>query len=214
MYLFISHLVYLVLLKWILPPITITQMESLVLGEGLKKTHVSSSKISNEIKLAVIAAEDQQFPYHNGFDLESIKKVLNKSKNSNFSRGASTISQQTAKNVFLWQGRSWLRKGLEVYFTLMIELIWGKERILTVYLNCIEMDNGVFGIEAASQHYFQQSAKNLSKRDASYIAATLPNPKLYTIIPLSNLITKKSSWIRRQMRNLQSDEKIKKLITN
>ena len=212
--LFILQLVYIILLKWIYPPITITQIENIINGNGLKRDFVSSENISRQAKLAVIAAEDQKFATHNGFDVESIKKVLNRSKNNQFSRGASTISQQTAKNVFLWQGRSWIRKGLEVYFTCMIELIWGKERILAVYLNCIEMDQGVFGIEAAANHYFNKSAKNLTKKEASYIAATLPNPKKYTIIPLSGLIQKRSRWIRKQMRQLEGEESIKKLIIN
>jgi monofunctional biosynthetic peptidoglycan transglycosylase len=207
-------LVYIILLKWINPPITITQIDSLLSGYGLKRDYVSNKNISKEIKLAVIAAEDQKFATHYGLDMESIKKVLDKTKNNKFSRGASTISQQTAKNVFLWQGRSWIRKGLEVYFTFMIELIWGKERILSVYLNCIEMDQGVFGIEAAANHYFNKSAKILTKKEASYIAATLPNPKKYTIIPLSRYILKRSRWIRNQMNHLQSEPNIKEIIIN
>jgi monofunctional glycosyltransferase len=212
--LFIIHLIYIVSLKWMYPPITLTQIESLVEGYGIKKEYVSFNKISQHAKLAIIAAEDQKFATHKGFDIENIQKVLNKSKNNNFSRGASTISQQTAKNVFLWQGRSWIRKGLEVYFTFMIELIWGKERILAVYLNCIEMDNGIFGIEAAAKHYFKKSAIDLTKRESSYIAATLPNPKKYTIVPLSGYIAKKSQWIRKQMTHLQTDSNINQIIQN
>ncbi len=186
----------------------------MVSGYGLKKDYVDYSNITKEAKLAVIAAEDQEFANHHGFDIKSIKKVLEKNQGKKPARGASTISQQTAKNVFLWQGRSWIRKGLEVYFTLMIELIWGKERILDVYLNCIEMDNGVFGIEAAAYHYFKKPAQKLNRKEASYIAATLPNPKEYTIVPMSGYILKKSSWIRKQMRHLQSDESIKKIIVD
>ena len=133
---FISHLLYLILLKFVDAPITITQLNSIVNGNGLKRTHINLNEISIHGKLAVIASEDQLFPDHNGFDIKSIKKALayNKKKPGRV-RGASTISQQVAKNVFLWQGRSWIRKGIEVYFTFMIELIWGKKRILEVYLN-------------------------------------------------------------------------------
>lgn len=127
-------------------------------------------------------------------------------------RGASTISQQVAKNVFLWQGRSWVRKGLETYFTFMIETFWGKKRILEVYLNVIETGDGVFGIEAAAQKYFNKPAKNLSKQEAAMIAACLPNPKKYRVKPPSNYISYRSSVIMKQMNNLQSDPDIQQVI--
>ena len=130
--LLISHLLYVVLLRFMLPPITITQISSLIEGNGFKRNHVPINEISKNAKLAVVASEDQLFPDHNGFDIKSIQKALafNKKKKGKKIRGASTISQQVAKNVFLWQGRSWIRKGLEVYFTFLIELVWGKKRIL------------------------------------------------------------------------------------
>ena len=161
--LLISHLLYVVLLRFILPPITITQISSLIEGNGFKRNHVSMNEISKNAKLAVMASEDQLFPDHNGFDIKSIQKALdfNKKKKGKKIRGASTISQQVAKNVFLWQGRSWIRKGLEVYFTFLIELIWGKKRILEVYLNEAEMGKGIFGIEAAAKKYFKKSASKL-----------------------------------------------------
>jgi monofunctional biosynthetic peptidoglycan transglycosylase len=163
--------------------------------------------------LAVIASEDQLFPDHNGFDIKSIKKALayNKRKPGRV-RGASTISQQVAKNVFLWQGRSWIRKGLEVYFTFMIELIWGKKRILEVYLNEAEMGKGIFGIEAASQRYFKHSAKKLTKVEAAMIASSLPNPLRFTVKPTSRYVSKKYPWVMRQMNNLGGDPDVQQII--
>jgi monofunctional biosynthetic peptidoglycan transglycosylase len=210
---FISHLLYLVLLKFVDVPITITQITSIVDGNGFKRTHVSLNEISVHGKLAVIASEDQLFPDHNGFDIKSIKKALayNKRKPGRV-RGASTISQQVAKNVFLWQGRSWIRKGLEVYFTFMIELIWGKKRILEVYLNEAEMGKGVFGIEAASQQYFKHTAKKLTKAEAAMIASSLPNPVRFTVKPVSRYVSKKYPWVMRQMNNLGADPDVQQII--
>ena len=127
-------------------------------------------------------------------------------------RGASTLSQQVAKNVFLWQGRSWIRKGLEVYFTFMIELVWGKKRILEMYLNVSEMGKGVFGIEAAARKYYNRPAKKLNRMQAACIAACLPNPKVYTVKPLSKYVTRRCGWIMQQMNNLQNDPDIQKLL--
>jgi len=171
------------------------------------------NEISREAKLAIMASEDQLFPDHNGFDFKSIQKALayNKRKPGRV-RGASTISQQVAKNVFLWQGRSWIRKGLEVYFTFMIELMWGKRRILEVYLNEAEMGKGIYGIEAASNKYFKHSAKKLSRAEAAMIASCLPNPVRFTVKPTSSYVAKKYPWVIRQMNNLQSDADIKKII--
>ena len=178
--LFIAQFVYIILLKWINPPFTITQLVSWVSGHGLKRDYVSNSSISYNAKLAVIASEDQLFTDHNGFDWKSIQKAMkyNERKPGRV-RGASTISQQVAKNVFLWQGRSWIRKGLETYFTFMIELIWGKKRILQMYLNVSEMGTGIFGIERAANIYFNKPARDLTRQEAALIAACLPNPKRY-----------------------------------
>jgi monofunctional biosynthetic peptidoglycan transglycosylase len=210
---FISHLLYLILLKFVDAPITITQLNSIVNGNGLKRTHINLNEISIHGKLAVIASEDQLFPDHNGFDIKSIKKALayNKKKPGRV-RGASTISQQVAKNVFLWQGRSWIRKGIEVYFTFMIELIWGKKRILEVYLNEAEMGKGIFGIEAASQHYFKHSARKLTKVEAAMIASSLPNPIKYTVNPTSKYVSKRYPWVLRQMNNLGADPDVQQII--
>jgi monofunctional biosynthetic peptidoglycan transglycosylase len=212
-WLFILQLVYIVALKWINPPITITQLVNFVSGNGLKRDYVDANKMSSAAKLSVMAAEDQLFPDHGGFDWKSIEKALEYNKRKpNRVRGASTISQQTAKNVFLWQGRSWFRKGLELYFTQMIEWIWGKQRILEVYLNVAEMGRGVFGIEAAAQSYFNKPASRLSRTEAAQIAACLPNPKKYTVKPLSRYVAIRSGWVQRQMNNLEGDEDIQRLI--
>lgn len=213
LWLFIIQLFFIILFKWVNPPITITQLVSWIGGHGLKRDYVSRTNISPNAKLAVIAAEDQTFPDHNGFDWKSIKQAMKyNDDHENKRRGASTISQQVAKNVFLWQGGGFFRKGLEVYFTFMIELLWGKKRILEVYLNVIEMGEGVFGIEMAAEKYFGKSAKNLTRQEAAMIAACLPNPKRYTVKPLSGYVASRSQWVLQQMNNLSSDPDIQKLI--
>ena len=211
--LFVMQLVYIVALKWIDPPITLTQMGSLFGGDGLKRDYVNAGEISKNMKLAVIAAEDQMYPDHSGLDWKSIEKAMkhNEQKPARV-RGASTISQQTAKNVFLWQGRSYLRKGLEIYFTKMIEWVWGKKRILEVYLNVIEMGKGIYGVEAAAQAYFSKPASGLTRKQAAMIAACLPNPKKYTVKPLSGYVSKRSQWVLRQMNYLNGDTDIQNLI--
>jgi monofunctional biosynthetic peptidoglycan transglycosylase len=213
LYLFIAQLIYIFLLKWINPPITVTQLGSLLSGYGLHRDYVEWEEISPNARLAVMASEDQLFPDHNGLDWKSIEKAMkhNKKKPKRV-RGASTISQQVAKNVFLWQGRSYVRKGLEVYFTFMIELVWGKERILEMYLNVAEMGKGIFGIEAAAQKYFNKSAKKLSQTEAAMIAAGLPNPKKYSVKPASNYIKRRYPWVLQQMGFLRDDPDIKALL--
>jgi monofunctional glycosyltransferase len=211
--LFIAQFVYIILLKWINPPITMTQLVSWISGHGLKRDYISRNNISYNAKLAVISSEDQLFPDHSGFDWKNIKKAMayNKRKPGRV-HGASTISQQVAKNVFLWQGRSFIRKGLEVYFTFMIELIWGKKRILQMYLNVIEMGDGIFGIEMAAQKYFNKPAKNLTRQEAAMIAACLPNPKRYKVKPASSYVLLRSGWVVRQMNNLESDPDVQDVI--
>ena len=211
--LFIAQLLYIVALKWIDPPLTLTQIGSLVSGDGLKRDYVSGDEISTNMKLAVIASEDQIFPDHSGFDWKNIKKAIDyNEKKPGRVRGASTISQQVAKNVFLWQGRDWIRKGLEIYFTKMIEWIWGKERILEIYLNVIEMGKGIFGAEAAAQAYFGKPAKNLTRREAAMIAACLPNPKKFTVKPMHRQVASRSGWVVGQMNYLQKDPDIQAVI--
>lgn len=212
--LFIAQLVYIVVLKWINPPITVTQINSLIEGHGLHRDYISWDEMSKSAKLAAIASEDQLFASHNGFDKKQIEKALdfNDKNEGRKLRGASTISQQVAKNVFLWQKRSWFRKGLEAYFTFMIELVWGKERILEMYLNVSETGIGTFGIEAASQRYFKKPASQLTRNEAARIIVNLPNPKKYRVNPPSSYVSKRAAWVERQMRNLQGDAEIKKLL--
>jgi monofunctional glycosyltransferase len=211
--LFIAQLVYIIVLKWINPPFTLTQLGSLFSGNGLKRDYVDEDNISYNMKLAVISSEDQLFPDHSGFDWKSIEKAMKYNKKKpNRVRGASTISQQVAKNVFLWQGRSWIRKGLEVYFTKMIEWVWGKKRILEVYLNVSEMGKGIFGAEAAAQAYFKKPAARLSRREAAMIAACLPNPKKYSVKPLSNYVSRRSGWVSAQMNFIERDEDVQDII--
>ena len=209
-----SHLAYIVLIRFVDPPITITQITSIIEGDGFNRKHVNLNDMSKASKLAVIASEDQLFPDHNGFDIKGIERALafNKKKKGKKIRGASTISQQVAKNVFLWQGRSWFRKGLEVYFTFMIELVWSKERILEVYLNEAEMGKGIFGIEAAAKKYFKKPASRLTRTEAAMIAASLPNPVRYTVKPVSTYVSRKYPWVLRQMNNLDGDPDIMKII--
>jgi len=214
--LFIAQFLYIILLKWVDPPITLTQLFSWVSGDGLERDYVRYDEMSYNAKLAVIASEDQIFPDHSGFDWKSIEKAMNYNKKKpgriHGVRGASTISQQVAKNVFLWQGRDWVRKGLEVYFTKMIEWIWGKQRILEVYLNVIEMGRGVYGVEAAAQKYFGKPAISLSRREGAMIAACLPNPKVFTIKPVHPHIVVRSGQIMRQMSNLEGDPDVQRII--
>lgn len=203
---------YVLLCKWVNPPITITQISSMLQGDGLRRDYISYEDMSPNVKLAVMAGEDQLFPDHNGFDFKSIEKARKHNQKSKSLRGASTISQQVAKNVFLWQHGGYFRKGLEVYFTFMIETFWSKKRILETYLNVIEMGKGIYGIEAAAQFYFKKSAKNLSRKEASLIAGCLPNPKKYTINPLSSKVSYRSNWILFQMNRIQTDPAIQQII--
>ena len=214
LFLLISHLAYILLIRFVDPPITVTQITSIIEGNGFKRTHLSLDEMSTAAKLAVIASEDQLFPDHNGFDIKGIERALafNKKKKGKKIRGASTISQQVAKNVFLWQGRSWFRKGLEVYFTFMIELVWNKQRILEVYLNEAEMGKGIFGIEAAAKKYFKKPASRLTRTEAAMIAASLPNPVRYTVKPVSTYVSRKYPWVLRQMNNLDGDPDVVAII--
>jgi len=161
---------------------------------------VPMEKISPHLQLAVICAEDQRFVHHNGFDREAIEKAIQSNRAGKRLRGGSSISQQTAKNVFLWPERSWVRKGFETYFTFLIENLWSKERILEVYLNSIEMGDGIFGAQAAAEYWFGKTAQDLSQQNAAAIAAILPNPRNYRANPPSPYISRRISWIVQQMR--------------
>ncbi len=220
-YLSISSLIYVVIIKLVEPPITITQLTN-AFGLGLKRDYVSWNEMSYNIKLAALASEDQSFTDHSGFDWDAIEKSLRPKKKKKKSKipiggGASTITQQTAKNVFLWQGGrydKYIRKIPEVYFTFLIEWVWGKKRILEVYLNVIETGPGCFGVEAAAQHYFHKSAKNLSRAEAAMIVAGFPNPKKFTARPMTRRVSWRYPQILREMNNIESDEDVRALLKN
>ena len=164
---------------------------------------VPLEEISEHLPVAVMASEDQRFLLHSGFDLKAIQEAIDYNKtHPGKVRGASTISQQTAKNVFLWNGRSWVRKGLETYFTFLIELMWSKQRIMEVYLNSIEMGDGIYGAEAVAQQHFGRSALNLTRPNCALIAATLPNPLKFSSKEPSNYMLKRQTAIMTQMRHI------------
>ncbi len=171
----------------------------------------SYDEISRQMALAVVAAEDQNFPNHYGFDFEQIEKAIEQSNRGRKLRGASTITQQVAKNLFLWEGRSFIRKGFEAYFTVLIELLWSKERILEVYLNIIEMGDMIFGVGAASQIYFKKLPSKITRSQAALIAATIPNPKRFSVRNPSGYIFRRQSWILGQMSSLGGTEYLKNL---
>jgi monofunctional biosynthetic peptidoglycan transglycosylase len=216
---FVSSFLYIIICRWVMPPITITQITN-SFGYGLKRDYVSGKDISRNAKLAAIASEDQAFPDHGGFDWDAIEKSLKPKKKGKKTKiplggGASTITQQVAKNVFLWQGggiTKYIRKVPEMYYTKMIEWIWGKNRILEVYLNTIEMGPGIFGIEAAAQKYFGKKAKNLSRAEAAMIIACLPNPKRFTVKPMSRRVSWRYPQIMQQMNNIEDDEDVLALL--
>lgn len=169
-----------------------------------KHDWVPIEEISPNLQLAAVCAEDQNFLNHNGFDYEAIKRAFSENKIKKRTKGGSTISQQTAKNVFLWPQRSWLRKGFEVYFTFLIENLWGKDRILEVYLNSIEMGDGIYGAEAASDYWFNKKAKSLTRQEAASIVAILPNPRKFKANPRTKYLERRKTWIMKQMQNYGS----------
>jgi monofunctional glycosyltransferase len=190
---------------WVTPLMVIRSVEQMFDPEKkvvLKNSWVPLEEISPHVPLAVIAAEDQKFMSHGGFDWVSIQQAREDIKSGKRFRGGSTISNQTAKNVFLWPGRTLLRKGMEAYFTFLIEGLWGKKRIMEIYLNVIEMGDGIYGIEAAAQHFYKKPAKELSRQQAAYIAATLPNPRRWNPAKPTNYLQSRQAWILRNMNNL------------
>jgi monofunctional biosynthetic peptidoglycan transglycosylase len=199
-------LFFVILFKWAPVPVTplmvIRSGQQVINGKELNLEHdwVPMKKISPHMQLAAVCSEDQNFFTHHGIDFGAMKKAVNESKRSGKLRGASTISQQTAKNVFLWPGRSWVRKGLEVWFTGLIELVWGKKRILEVYLNSIEMGNGIYGAEAASQYYFGKKASELTKYQAASIVAIFPSPLKWNAKNPGPYVQSRIEWINRQMK--------------
>lgn len=203
--LFLLSIFVVILFRFMPVPVTplmlIRCAEQVNAGEDLrlKKDWEPFEKISEHLHLAVVCAEDQNFPKHNGFDFEAIQKAMEHNQKSARKRGASTISQQTAKNLFLWPSRSWIRKGLEAYFTVLIELFWSKERILEVYLNIIEFGPGIYGAEAAAQEFFNTPAANLTKAQAALLAAVLPSPLKYSAKSPGPYVRSRQAWILTQM---------------
>ncbi|WP_262927302.1 monofunctional biosynthetic peptidoglycan transglycosylase [Phytohalomonas tamaricis] len=189
------------------------QIESWRDGEPLQLQYVwvPYERMSSQAKIAVIASEDQRFPFHHGFDTHQIQLAFDAWLEGKSLRGASTISQQTAKNAFLWSGRSWVRKGLEAWFTGLIELIWPKQRILEVYLNIAEWDHGVFGLQAAARHYYGVDAGRLSAEQAARLAAVLPNPLGWSPVRPTPRVAGRARWIRQQMRQLGGPDYLRHL---
>lgn len=202
---FIISVLSVIVFRWV--PVPVTPLMLIRCGEQvlegkemkLKKDWVSFEEISPNLQLAVFCSEDQNFIFHNGFDFKAIDKAMEFNATHKRQHGASTISQQTAKNVFLWPGRSWIRKGFEVYFVALMELFWSKERIMEVYLNVIEMGDGIYGAQAASTTFFNKDAKYMSKSEAALIAAVLPNPIRFSAAKPSPYIRKRQAWIQNQM---------------
>lgn len=184
---------------YVTPLMVIRAVEQKQADKPIKLKHkwLSLDKISHNMVQAVVASEDNLFMEHNGFDFDQIEKAIKEAKSGKRNRGASTISQQTAKNVFLWNGGGWFRKGLEAYFTVLIELLWSKERIMEIYLNSIEMGYGIYGVEAVAKEHFKKKAAKLTKREAALIAATLPNPLRYNS-------ANPSAYMRKRQRQIVS----------
>ncbi len=189
------------------------KVSNLMNGEWyeIKKKWVSLDKISWQMQMAVIASEDQNFESHFGIDLNAIQIALERNAKSKKIRGGSTISQQTVKNMFLWHGQSWIRKGIELPLTFVVEKVWGKERILEVYLNIAEFGKGIFGVETAAQIFFKKSAKNLTVEEAALLAASLPNPLIFRVDHPSSIMRKRQAWIMRQISSLGGKSYLNKL---
>jgi monofunctional glycosyltransferase len=193
------------LLRYVDPPITAMMLQQPVPLARTEQYWVDRRSIAASAAHAAIAAEDQRFLQHNGFDFASIEQAFNAYRAGEGLRGASTITQQVAKNLFLWPGRSFVRKGIEAYFTLLIEAFWPKERILEVYLNVAELGNGVFGVEAAARSFFRASAAELTPEQAALLAAVLPSPRRYSVEQPSDYVLGRQRWVLGQMRSLGAD---------
>ena len=198
-----------VALRWVNPPTTMfiatDRLQALLSGEpGYTYRHEwrDWQQISRNAKLAVVASEDQQFPIHHGFDFKQIDKALSDRDRGRRVRGASTISQQVAKNLFLWRGQSWFRKGLEAGITVLIETCWNKQRLLEVYLNIAEFGQGTFGVQAASRRYFHKDASRLNSSEAALLAAVLPAPTRFKVQAPSRYLQRRQAWIQHQMASL------------
>ena len=195
---------------WVTPLMVIRSVENVSEGKSpfWHHTWTSLDNMSPDMPVAVMASEDQRFLMHHGFDFDAIQQAAKRNKEAGKKKyGASTISQQTAKNVFLWPGRSWVRKGFEMYFTVLIEFVWGKERIMEVYLNSIEMGEGIYGVSAVAEEHFDKQPQDLSKRDCALIAATLPNPRKFSSKEPSAYMKKRQKQIVREMNFVKWDAK-------
>jgi len=216
-YLFISFLVYIVIVRYINPPITIFQLDGMYFSMNsdkydFRRDYVSWDELGANIKLAAISGEDQKFLDHSGFDWENLNKSITSSSQGT---AASTISQQMTKNVFFWQGNGifkYIRKGLEFPTTFIVELFYPKQRILELYLNIAEAGPGIYGVEAASQYYFNKPSKDLTKIQAAKIIACFPNPKIFIANESNEKTNKRAKWIVKQMNNLKSNVKIQEFI--
>lgn len=205
--LFVLSVVPVLVLRFVDPPTSAFMLARQWQARGdddfeLRQQWVDFAQVSAQLPVALVAGEDQKFPGHHGFDVAAIRGVLEQREAGETARGASTISQQVAKNLFLWSGRSWLRKGLEAYYTALIEFSWPKRRILEVYVNIVEFGDGVYGAEAAAQRYFGKSAAQLDASDSALLAAVLPNPKRLRADKPSAYVLRRQRWVARQVRQL------------
>jgi len=206
-----------IVLRFMAPPFSALMVERRIgswFAEGkYSPTYkwVSLDKIAPVMSAAVIASEDQKFSDHYGFDIDAIQRAMGHNERSPRTKGASTLTQQTAKNMFLWSSRSWLRKGVEAYFTVLLETFWGKRRILETYLNIVEFGDGIYGVEAAAQYYFRKPASRLNSEEAAILAAVLPNPRRYKVKSPSPYVRDRQQWILQQMYQLDVSSLVKKL---
>ena len=220
LWLMLASALLVLVLRWVPPPGTALMVERKIDSWldnqpiDLQRSWRPWNELQDDLKMAVIAGEDQKFADHWGFDVAAIQAALEHNQQGRSLRGASTLSQQVAKNLFLWSGRSWLRKGLEAWFTGLLEVLWPKQRILEVYLNSVEWEDGVFGAEAAAQYHFKLGAPYLSRQQASLLAAVLPNPREWSASRPSAHISRRASWIRQQMRQLGGNHYLNRLQPN
>jgi monofunctional biosynthetic peptidoglycan transglycosylase len=217
--LFVLSILWVLVYKWFPPPATLHMVERRAKAGQAKKANpriryqfVDLEDVAPHVPLAIMAAEDQLFMTHDGFDYKAIKGAFKKNRKSKNIVGGSTISQQVAKNVFLWHGRSYIRKLVEAYFTMLIEFFWSKHRIMEVYINIAEMGDQVFGVEAAAQKYYNKSAKNLTASQAALIASVLPNPVRYSVKNPSSFTLKKRRFVLRNMRQMGGTTSVKLLM--
>lgn len=216
-YFFITSILIVFLMSWIDPFFSSIMLQRQIDAfldreiKFIKNSWIDYDDVSKYVPLALIAAEDQNFSNHYGFDFEQIKKALKENLHRKRIRGASTITQQLAKNLFLWEGKSFIRKGVEAYFTILIETLWDKKRIIEVYMNIIELGDMTFGVATASEIYLKKDARRLTASQAALIASVLPNPKRFQIARPSGYVRARQNWVLRQMNSLGGIEYLKSL---